>query len=132
MAKSLRESRIDAIKVIYSCHLNNTKAEDVASSIIEDNDMVALKLALGVMNNIAKIDEIISDSLVNYTLQRLNVVDRSIIELATYEILFDDLAKGIAINEALEITRLYTDAGDDKEVKFNNKVLDNIVKKLEK
>lgn len=129
MSKSLRESRIDAIKVIYSCHMNDTKPEDVASTVIEDGDTTALKLALGVMNNIARIDEIIANSLVNYTLSRLNVVDRSIIELATYEML-EGLAPQIAIDEALEITKLYTDAGDKKEVKFNNKVLDNIIKNL--
>lgn len=129
MSKSLRESRIDAIKVIYSCHMNDTKPEDVASTVIEDGDTTALKLALGVMNNIERIDEIIANSLVNYTLSRLNVVDRSIIELATYEML-EGLAPQIAIDEALEITKLYTDAGDKKEVKFNNKVLDNIIKNL--
>ena len=129
MSKSLRESRIDAIKVIYSCHMNDTKPEDVASTVIEDGDTTALKLALGVMNNIERIDEIIANSLVNYTLSRLNVVDRSIIELATYEML-EGLAPQIAIDEALEITKLYTDAGDKKEVKFNTKVLDNIIKNL--
>lgn len=129
MSKSLRESRIDAIKVIYSCHMNDTKPEDVAPTVIEDGDTVALKLALGVMNNIEKIDEVIANSLVNYSLSRLNVVDRSIIELATYEMM-DGLAPQIAINEALEITKLYTDAGDKKEVRFNNKVLDNIIKNL--
>ena len=129
MSKSLRESRIDAIKVIYSCHMNDTKPEDVASTVIEDGDTTALKLALGVMNNIERIDEIIANSLVNYTLSRLNVVDRSIIELATYEML-EGLAPQIAIDEALEIPKLYTDAGDKKEVKFNNKVLDNIIKNL--
>lgn len=129
MSKSLRESRIDAIKVIYSCHMNDTKPEDVAPTVIEDGDTVALKLALGVMNSIEKIDEVIANSLVNYSLSRLNVVDRSIIELATYEMM-DGLAPQIAINEALEITKLYTDAGDKKEVRFNNKVLDNIIKNL--
>lgn len=129
MAKALRESRIDAIKVIYSCHMNDSKPEDVAFTIMEDNDEVALKMALGVMTNIERIDEIISNSLVGYTLQRLNVVDRSIIELATYEML-EGLAKNVAINEALEITKMYTDAGDKKEVKFNNKVLDNVAKNI--
>lgn len=129
MAKPLRDSRIDAIKVIYSCHMNNTKASDIASTIIEDNDTVALKMALDTMANIEKIDSIISQSLVNYTLSRLNVVDRSIMELATYEML-EGTPAGIVINEALEITKMYSDAGDKKEVKFNNKVLDNISKNI--
>lgn len=131
MAKTIRDSRIEAIKVIYSCHMNDTDAASVAASIIYD-DEIALKYALQTMNDIKAIDEVISNSLVGYTINRLNVVDRSIIELATYEMKNDIVAPAIAINEALEITKLYTDAGDSKEVKFNNKVLDNIKKYLGK
>lgn len=129
MAKSLRESRIDAIKVIYSCHMNDDRVENVVSTIIDDDDTVAIKLAFGVMKDIARIDEIIANNLVNYSLSRLNVVDRSIIELATYEML-EGQPKAVAINEALEITKMYSDVGDKKEVKFNNKVLDNISKTI--
>lgn len=132
MSKAIRDSRIDAIKIIYSCHLNDTKVADVASTIIEDeNDEIALKMAMGVMSDIEKIDEVIANSLVNYSLQRLNIVDRSIIELATYEMM-QGTSPSIAINEALEITKMYTDVGDLKEVKFNNKVLDNVKKNLTK
>ena len=85
-----------------------------------------------IKNFFEKIDEIISNALVGYTISRLNVVDRSIVEVATYEIKNDIVAPAIAINEALEITKMYTDAGDKKEVKFNNKLLDNIRKYLGK
>ena len=132
MSKSMRESRIDAIKVIYSCHMNDTDAAQVAPTVITDGDELALKYALETMKDIKAIDEIISNALVGYTISRLNVVDRSIVEVATYEIKNDIVAPAIAINEALEITKMYTDAGDKKEVKFNNKLLDNIRKYLGK
>lgn len=132
MAKSLRDSRIDAIKVIYSCHMNNTDVAQVAPTVILDNDEIALKYALQTFNDIKAIDEIISNALVGYTIGRLNVVDRSIIEVATYEMKNDIVPAAIAINEALEITKQYTDVGDSKEVKFNNKLLDNIRKYLGK
>ena len=132
MSKSIRESRIDAIKVIYSCHMNNTEAAQVAATVITDGDDLAIKYALSTMADIKAIDEIISNALVGYTLNRLNVVDRSIVELAKYKRKNDVVAPAIAINEALEITKMYTDAGDKKEVKFNNKLLDNIRKQLGK
>ncbi len=132
MAKSIRESRIDAIKVIYSCHVSKAKAQDIIPTIIEDGDENAIKYALHTMSDIKAIDEVISNSLVGYTLNRLNVVDRSIIELATYEMKNDVVPAAIAINEALEITKMYSDTGDNKEVKFNNKLLDNIKRNLGK
>ena len=44
--------------------------------------------------------------------------------------LMNKLAKTIIINEALEITKLYSDLGDHKAVSFNNKLLDNISKNI--
>ena len=40
------------------------------------------------------------------------------------------LDKRIIINEALEITKLYSDQGDHKATSFNNRLLDNISKKI--
>ena len=56
----------------------------------------------------------------------LNYVDRAIIRLAVSELLDGDLAKDIIINEALELTKEYSNLDDDKQVKFNNRLLDNI------
>ena len=75
-----------------------------------------------------EIDNIISNSLVKYTIDRLSYVDRAIIRLATYEMKFLNLAKEVAIDEALLITREYSSLENDAQVKFNNKLLDNISK----
>jgi len=39
-------------------------------------------------------------------------------------------AKAVVINEALELTKEYTDTGDKKAVRFNNKLLDKIANKI--
>lgn len=129
--KSMRNSRIDAIKIIYSCEMSGERVGVVAPSILEDDDAIALKMALEVMNNLVQIDSIIEESLTNYKLNRLNSVDRAIIELCTSE-LINGVAPNICINEALEITKIYTDQGDNKAVAFNNKLLDTIKKNLVK
>lgn len=131
MTKSLRDSRIDAIKIIYSCEVSKEDIGIVATNILEDEDEVALKWAMNVVKSIDEIDKIIEDCLTNYSIKRLNLVDKAIIELCVSEMLNGTNPK-IAINEALEITKLYTDQGDKKAVSFNNKLLDNIRKKLEK
>jgi len=76
------------------------------------------------------INEIIEASLENYTLKRLSMVDRAILRLATYEMKYEELPKEIAINEALELTKMFTNLDDHKQVKFNNKVLDTIASKI--
>jgi N utilization substance protein B len=83
-----------------------------------------------VENNLEKIDEIIEKSLVNYSLSRLNKVDKAIIRLATAEMLDGKTPKKVIINEALEITKEYSDQGDHKATSFNNRLLENISKNL--
>jgi N utilization substance protein B len=45
--------------------------------------------------------------------------------------LFEKLPKEIAINEALNLTKIYSNLDDDKQVKFNNKLLDKISKEVQ-
>ena len=80
----------------------------------------------GVFEHLDKIDEIIVANLVNWKIKRLSFVDRAIIRFAVYELYYTDTPFEIVINEALNITRKFSDEGDDKTVGFTNKVLDNI------
>ena len=63
-------------------------------------------------------------------MDRLNLVDKAIIRLATAELLDGSTPRKIIINEALEITKEFSDQGDHKAVSFNNRLLDNICKSL--
>ena len=123
-----REERIKAMQIIYTSDFNKITFDD-ASKIIDDINFHGLDFVKLVSDNLEKIDSIISESLVNYTMERLNLVDKAIIRLATAELL-SGTDKKIVINEALEITKEYSDQGDHKAVSFNNKLLDNICKKL--
>ncbi|MCR5564319.1 MAG: hypothetical protein K6F59_00800, partial [Gammaproteobacteria bacterium] len=80
-----------------------------------------------IIENNENIERIISSSLTGYTLKRLNLVDVAILKLCVFEMLYKGLEPQIAINEALEITKLFSDI-DGKQVKFNNAVLDKAKK----
>ena len=114
-----RDLRTEVIKLIY---------QDLFSS---DNDLENIELEvkemfLGVKENLERIDEIISHCLTNWTIDRLNYVDLSIIRLATYEMILNKVPAKIIINEALEITKVYSNLDDDQAKKFNNRLLENI------
>ena len=118
------KSRAKAVEVLY--------AYDVSSDLqLTDLDDYATVLATGVIKDLEKIDDIISNCLFNYTINRLNLVDKAIIRVATYELLRGELAKEVIINEAIELTKVYTNLDDDKAKAFNNKLLDNISKYIE-
>ena len=80
----------------------------------------------GIESNISQIDETIEKYLVKWKLSRISKVNLSILRLATYEILFDDkIPFRVSINEALDLTRRYS---DESSVAFVNGVLDKISK----
>ena len=87
------------------------------------------KLVDGITNNWDAIDKKISDSAANWRLSRMSVLDRNIIRLATYEMLFqEDVPKHVAINEAVELAKRF--CADDSP-SFINGILDAILKTLE-
>ena len=134
--------RIQAMKILFISDIDEISVDEAlnnARSGILDNDDInenkeVLEDAIGLLefinDNLEKIDSIISDTLVNYTIERLNTVDKAIVRLATAEMLMNKIDKKIIINEALEITKLYSDTGDHKAVSFNSRLLDNISKKI--
>ncbi|MDY5983148.1 MAG: transcription antitermination factor NusB [Anaeroplasma sp.] len=125
-----RDARVLCMKVLYNADLNEISIEESKNNIVEEEDEVAFSFLELVENNLEKIDEIIEKSLENYSLSRLNKVDKAIIRLATAEMLDGKTPKKIIINEALEITKEYSDQGDHKATSFNNRLLENISKNL--
>ncbi|MBD5390930.1 transcription antitermination protein NusB [bacterium] len=124
-----REARIKAMQILYTADFEETDILSVVQN--EDEvDPLAVSLSSYCFDHLFQIDEIISATLVNYTLERLNLVDKAIIRLAVSEMLEGSQPREVIINEALEITKEYSDLGDHKAVSFNNRLLDNINKKL--
>ena len=86
----------------------------------------------GVIGNLENIDQLIIDHLEGWSISRLNKVDKAILRLAVYEMLEEIAPMKIIINEAIELTKNFTDTGDRKSPNFNNKLLDKIGKTLAK
>lgn len=81
-------------------------------------------LAGGVGANLVKIDSQITRASENWSVSRMGRVDRSIIRIATYEmLLMEEVPKNVAINEAIEIAKRF---GTDESPTFVNGVLDQI------
>ncbi len=86
----------------------------------------------GIIAQKEAIDALLTKNLINWRLNRLSYVDRAILRLAAFEMLHTDTPFEIIIDEALNLTHLFSDEGDQKHVSFNNKVLENLAKDLKK
>ncbi len=84
------------------------------------------RIVLGAIERLEAIDKIIEKFTEHWEMKRMGYIDRNILRLATYEILFmDDIPVKVAINEAVELAKRY---GEDDSSKFVNGILDKIAK----
>ncbi len=105
--------------VLYARSMNGTyEDEQIKGEMID----VVRKVEAAV----PVLDKIISDNLENWTIDRLNYVDKMILRLAVYEMKYTDIPYEIIIDEAIELTKKLTNLDDDKAKSFNNKLLDKI------
>ena len=80
----------------------------------------------GIIEKLGEIDKTISENMSNWKLNRLVSVDRNIMRIAVFELLFEeDIPEKVSINEAIEIAKNYGSADSGK---FVNGVLDKIRK----
>ena len=103
---------------------------------VEDNELIGEELAeyaagllSGIAGKLSQIDAWIAHTALNWTIDRMPIVDRNIIRLAAYEMGFcDDIPTGVAINEAVEMAKAF---GGDESPKFVNGVLGRIAVYIE-
>ncbi len=127
---SRREARILAIQALYSWDVTGTTPEELLEfrwRKEEWSDQELLFPAIlvrGTIEQIETVDETIRRHLTGWTFERLQLVDRAILRVATYELLFQkDIPASVAINEAVEIAKDYS---SDDAYRFVNGVLDGV------
>ena len=125
------QARESVIGLLYAYDLGNEGIVKFVDEILEDKKIrnqqkeFALKLFNGTIEKIEKIDQEIISNLNQRTLEDLGSVEKSILRLAVYEILFENLPKAIIINEAIELSKRLA---SDRAPKFVNGLLDKIIK----
>ena len=87
-------------------------------------------LIAGMVEHLDEIDERIRKYCENYNLDRISAVDRSVLRLAIYEMLYrDDIPPVVSINEAIELAKTF---GGAESGKFVNGILDRVRKDLDR
>jgi N utilization substance protein B len=106
-----------------------TKILGLKTYSLEDGepDEYSRALVSGVEKYLDGIDETIGEVSENWSVSRMPLVDRNILRIATYEILYDaEVPPSVAINEAVELAKVY---GGEDSSKFVNGVLGKIALK---
>jgi len=123
-----------ALKILYRIEISKesveaslkdfwSKSADLADK--ESHDFTET-LVKGTYENLAAIDGMISKYTDNWSISRMAVIDKNVMRMCTYEMLYrDDIPLNVSINEAIELAKKY---GDVDSGKFVNGILDKIKK----
>ncbi|MBE6464447.1 MAG: transcription antitermination factor NusB [Eggerthellaceae bacterium] len=128
------KARQAAVKVLYSAEICELSPKEIISQgtypeeggIIDD---YALTLIEGVEEHVKEIDEILSDASENWAVSRMPIIDRCVLRLAAFEMLYiDSVPMSVSINEAVELAKAF--GGEDESHRFVNGVLGKIAATL--
>lgn len=129
-------ARQSALQVLYTSEIKGTRPSDLLDSglVLEDDDKSLSDYAIGLIEGVDEkmlpIDVRLNSTSENWKLNRMPIVDRCILRLATYEMLFvDEVPVSVAINEAVELAKDF--GGEDESPRFVNGVLGRIARQLE-
>lgn len=127
------QSRENALKILYQAeltrraiHLAAEKYWNEMGQIDEHIRSFTTRLTSGVEEHLPEIDEKITKYATNWQLKRMAVIDRNVLRLGVYELLYaNDIPPKVTINESVELAKKY---GDLESSKFVNGILDKIHK----
>lgn len=132
--KNRSELREIIMKVLYQANLY-----DEANISYDLNDLIKEQLEIenefvetsvnGILKKKKSIEKTANKYLKDWTIDRLSKVDQAILSLAIYELLYSDTPSVVAINEAIELSKKYS---DEAVTKMINGVLDKIYHDEEK
>ncbi len=130
------KAREVALCLLYQIEITKADFSEVLASYAQDNplkkeivDFYTL-LIKGVIKNLTSLDSLIKKHVKNWEITRMAVVDRNLLRMACFELLFlKDIPPKVSINEAIELAKRF---GDIDSPRFVNGVLDKIYKTEEK
>jgi N utilization substance protein B len=122
------KARKRALDVLYASEMRNRSTVEALEEQSEAGQVneYTVQLVQGVTEHRARLDEVIATYAQGWTLDRMPAVDRNVLRLATFEVMYvDDVPNAVAVSEALNLVR---DLSTDESPSFVNGVLGNIVR----
>ena len=131
-----REARERAMQILFEYEVNPRDLPEVFRDFWSDKSSDSASTAFteelvrGTVDHLAQVDEVIRQHARNWDLPRIGRIDRNVMRIALYEMLFrEDIPPVVSINEAVEIAKQFGDSGSGK---FVNGILDRVKEGLDR
>lgn len=129
-----RKAREETLRILFRLEFENKQIEKTldqyweSKKTSEEIKEYSTWLVNGIISDQAKIDNIIQQVSEHWRISRMALVDRNILRMAVFELLYEEnIAPAIIINEAIEIAKKYS---GDEAATFVNGILDAVRKDL--
>ncbi|MHC1746080.1 MAG: transcription antitermination factor NusB [Negativicutes bacterium] len=135
---SRRKAREMALQTLFQLDFNQIEQDVALESVFAENESLpenakeyAMLLVKGTRDHLSEIDGIISESAIDWKLERMPGVDRNITRMAIFEMRFgnEKIAPNVIINEAVELAKSF---GSAESGRFINGILGSLVRKQKK
>jgi transcription antitermination protein NusB len=132
-----RQAREAALQILYFWEVGRTQPGAAIDAYFKEHRAdadeavvtFAATIVMGTAKEVSDLDALIAQHLRHWRIERLAVIDRSILRMAVWELRHEtDTPPAVVLNEALELARRFS---TDDSVAFINGVLDGIRKALE-
>lgn len=130
-----RQERKVILDILYQKEIGKESLEEAIKrytlSFGEDKlTPFVMRMVSGITEKQHEIDEIISGYARDWTLKRMPILDKSILRIGTYELLYEDeIPLSVSINEAVELAKKYS---TESSSRFVNGILGNVVNMIKK
>ncbi|MDM5334441.1 transcription antitermination factor NusB [Ureibacillus composti] len=117
------EARQKALQVLFQLDNIELTVEEAIGHVLgeEESDSFFEGLVNGTMEKKEEIDAVLAEKLENWSLSRLPKIERTVLRLALYELLYmEETPNRVVLNEAIELCKTFS---DEKSSKFVNGVL---------
>ncbi len=125
-----RKAREYALQGLYIYEISDKDLDNAKSlswvevEVAEDIRKFAVKLIEGTIDKIAELDKIIVSCSKNWSIERLNAVDKAILRMSIYALMnIRDVPSAVTINEAIELGKIF---GGENSGQFINGILDTV------
>lgn len=118
------QARQKALQALFQLDSTELSIEEAIGHALEEeqtSNAFLEQLVRGTTEKLQEIDAALEQKLENWTLSRLPKIERTVLRLAVYELLFEEATPNkVVMNEAIELCKMF---GDEKSSKFVNGVL---------
>jgi len=134
-------SRVIAMQSLYEWDFRNLSEKELKEVVernlkefgtgMEDSNFTK-KIVFGIIKNLPKIDKLIEASAPQWPISKINIIDRNILRIGVYELIFGDrkeVPPKVAINEAIELAKTFS---GESSGKFVNGALGTVYNQLKK